>query len=209
MSDAQTGASVTYGSPKTTIRLVLSPRGCGQSHSVVTAASRRGGYRRRVAPMVSAEWGPGRNKMGAVKIAYLVHFRGGSESGILRRWRPRLPPGGSSARMSGSSWPHLQRRSRRGRLAGSRVRSHAVEQPVRHPRLPVVVGCRNTHFPDGAPFILQIPNAPGGVRTAPDTIRPFLDSWLGRRVPRSEIRNLDVSVKESTRIRFIEAAARG
>jgi glycosyltransferase involved in cell wall biosynthesis len=75
--------------------------------------------------------------------------------------------------------------------------------------LPVVIGYHDTDFPKGAPFILQVPNVPAGVRSAMEALRAFVESWLGRRVPRSEVGHLDVRVKEATRLRFIEAVGSG
>jgi glycosyltransferase involved in cell wall biosynthesis len=75
--------------------------------------------------------------------------------------------------------------------------------------LPVITGYRDTDFPDGATFILRIPNEPDGVRASLESIGTFVEGWRGRRVPRDLVAHLDVAVKEGARLRFLEATARG
>jgi hypothetical protein len=75
--------------------------------------------------------------------------------------------------------------------------------------IPILIGYQDTDFPDGAPFILRVANAPEGVRNALEAIRAFVEAWQGQRIPRSAVGHLDASVKEGARLQFIEASARG
>ena len=71
--------------------------------------------------------------------------------------------------------------------------------------LPVIVGYRDTDFPEGAPFILSIPNEPSGIRSSAKAIEGFVNAWRGRRVPRPEVSHLDVTAKESARCASLRA----
>jgi hypothetical protein len=73
--------------------------------------------------------------------------------------------------------------------------------------LPVIVGCRDTDFPDGAPFMLTVPNRPGGVTERLPAIEAFVSSWIGRRVPRGLVAGIDSAAKERQRLAFIERLA--
>jgi glycosyltransferase involved in cell wall biosynthesis len=74
--------------------------------------------------------------------------------------------------------------------------------------LPVILSARETAFPDGAPFLLELPNTEGNVDNAADAVRAFVERWRGRRVPRAEIRSLDASVVERKRLALILGASR-
>ncbi len=69
--------------------------------------------------------------------------------------------------------------------------------------LPTIIGYRDTDFPGGAPFLLQLPDTPDGVARSGDRIAAFVDVWRGRRVDRSAIAHLDVGDKERLRLRFL------
>jgi glycosyltransferase involved in cell wall biosynthesis len=73
--------------------------------------------------------------------------------------------------------------------------------------LPVIAGYTDTRFPDGAPFILQIPNTEDNVESSLDDIRAFVARWAGRRVAREPLSSIDARAIERRRLDFIRAAA--
>jgi glycosyltransferase involved in cell wall biosynthesis len=73
--------------------------------------------------------------------------------------------------------------------------------------LPAVIGYRDTDFPRPVPFILEIPNREGNAAECADAIVAFCEKWRGRRVERSHIRHLDVSLKERERLSFLAQLA--
>lgn len=75
--------------------------------------------------------------------------------------------------------------------------------------LPVILGHRDTDFPDGAPFLLQLANGPRCVLDDTDRIRTFVGEWAGRRVPRDEVQHLDVRRKEEARLDFLASLVHG
>lgn len=74
--------------------------------------------------------------------------------------------------------------------------------------IPVILGSAETAFPDGAPFLLQLPNTEESVDGAVADVREFVERWRGRRVSRAEIRSIDSSVVEAERLHLILAAQR-
>ena len=74
--------------------------------------------------------------------------------------------------------------------------------------LPVIAAYRDTDFPEGAPFLLQLPNTETNVRTSLDAIDAFVAAWRGRRVDRKALTHLDVRVKEAQRLAFFEDVLR-
>lgn len=72
--------------------------------------------------------------------------------------------------------------------------------------LPVIIGHHDTDFPDGAPFLLEIPNRADGVRSSIDAIRSFVLAQH-ERVPRALISHLDSRVKEEARLGFLSRLA--
>ncbi len=75
--------------------------------------------------------------------------------------------------------------------------------------LPVIIGYRDTDFPNGAPFLLQLPNTPDNVEKSLDQIKEFVYKWKGRRVPRWAIAHLDVQHKETKRLAFMRSLLEG
>ena len=75
--------------------------------------------------------------------------------------------------------------------------------------IPVILASTETAFPDGAPFLLQLPNAEGNVEAAVDDISRFVEAWRGRRVARESISAIDTRVVEPARLRLIASEARG
>ncbi len=71
--------------------------------------------------------------------------------------------------------------------------------------LPVIIGYRDTDFPEGAPFILGLPNTENNVEKNIATIQNFVYKWKGQRVPRVSISHIDVRVKESQRLAFFHS----
>ena len=74
--------------------------------------------------------------------------------------------------------------------------------------LPVILGCPEAAFPDGAQFLLQLPNSEDNVDVSHDAVAAFVAAWRGRRVARGEVAAIDSSVVESRRLDLILAAAR-
>jgi len=71
--------------------------------------------------------------------------------------------------------------------------------------LPVIIGCKDTDFPNGADFILELPNTEKNVENSISLIQQFITKWKGKHVPRSEISHLDVKYKEENRIEFLKS----
>jgi hypothetical protein len=74
--------------------------------------------------------------------------------------------------------------------------------------LPVILGCLDPDFPDGAEFMLRLPNTETNVADGLELIRSFVESWQGRRVQHDQIRHLDVGVKEAQRLSFLDDCRR-
>jgi hypothetical protein len=70
--------------------------------------------------------------------------------------------------------------------------------------LPVILGCLDPDFPDGAEFMLRLPNTETNVADGLGSISNFVESWQGRRVQHDQIRHLDVGVKEAQRLAFLD-----
>lgn len=73
--------------------------------------------------------------------------------------------------------------------------------------IPVILAHRETAFPGGAPFLLQLDNTEGNVDAAEHEIRRFVDTWRGRRIPRAAVSPIDASVVEAKRLELVLAAA--
>jgi glycosyltransferase involved in cell wall biosynthesis len=69
--------------------------------------------------------------------------------------------------------------------------------------LPVIVGYTDARFPDGAPFLLQIPNRDDGIDASLGEIRRFVASWMGRRVSRDDVALIDSRFVERRRLTFM------
>lgn len=74
--------------------------------------------------------------------------------------------------------------------------------------LPVIIGYRDTDFPQGAPFLLVLPNSPSNVREATDQIAEFVKANKGKRVDREMVSSIDDSHKEERRLAFFEEMMR-
>lgn len=70
--------------------------------------------------------------------------------------------------------------------------------------LPVIAAYRDTDFPQPVPFILELPNEPGSTVLYRREIERFAASWKGRRVGRELVQHLDVTVKETARVVYME-----
>lgn len=70
--------------------------------------------------------------------------------------------------------------------------------------LPTIIGYNDPDFLDEPPFILQLPNCENNVEENMELIQNFVKKWMGNRVARSEILNLDLREKERQRINFIK-----
>ncbi len=70
--------------------------------------------------------------------------------------------------------------------------------------LPVIGGYQDTDIPPDADYFLRLPNDSAPLAPWRDRIVAFLERWRTRRVPRTAISHLDVSVKEARRLAFLE-----
>jgi len=75
--------------------------------------------------------------------------------------------------------------------------------------IPIVSGVRDTDFPDGADFLLLLPNTSDNVLGNVERIEAFARRWKGRRVPRDQITHIDFGVKEARRIDFVTRVLSG
>lgn len=69
--------------------------------------------------------------------------------------------------------------------------------------LPVIAAYHDTDVAADAAYFLQLPNSAASLESHGDRIRAFVESWRGRRVPRSAIAHLDSAGKEARRLEFI------
>lgn len=69
--------------------------------------------------------------------------------------------------------------------------------------IPVILGNAETAFPEGAPFLLQLPNTEDNVDRAIAAIERFVGDWRGQRVPRTDVASLDARVVERGRLDVI------
>lgn len=69
--------------------------------------------------------------------------------------------------------------------------------------IPAITSYTDTRFPDGAPFLLQLPNTEDNVETSLERIETFVRDWAGRRVDRKEIACIDAHVIERRRLDFL------
>ncbi len=70
--------------------------------------------------------------------------------------------------------------------------------------LPVILGHRDTDFPQSAPFILGLPNVEQNIADGLGQIEAFVRRWKDRRVERPAVAHLDVRVKEALRLAYFE-----
>lgn len=75
--------------------------------------------------------------------------------------------------------------------------------------LAVIVGCHDPDFPDRPPFLLQLPNTQNNVINNTKEIQRFVELWHGKRVNRTDVARLDVSLKEPIRLEFLRTACAG
>lgn len=75
--------------------------------------------------------------------------------------------------------------------------------------IPVINGYKDTDFPNGADFILQLKNTEDNLVEASDKIREFAEKWKGRRVNRSDIQHLSFKAKEMERLKFMRSNYKG
>jgi len=70
--------------------------------------------------------------------------------------------------------------------------------------LPVIGGYQDTDIPPTADYFLRLPNNAESLAPWREQIAEFINQWCTRRVPRTAIAHLDVSVKEDQRLAFME-----
>jgi len=74
--------------------------------------------------------------------------------------------------------------------------------------LPVIIAYEDTDFPDGAPFILRLPNTKDNIESSVSQIKSFVEKWSGKRVPRHAVAHLDIRFKEEERLAFLGEVVR-
>jgi hypothetical protein len=70
--------------------------------------------------------------------------------------------------------------------------------------LPVITRYRDVDLDPSSDFVLQLPVDERSFSDFSPEIRTFLQSWTSKRVERRAVAHLDVSVKESVRLEFLE-----
>jgi hypothetical protein len=73
--------------------------------------------------------------------------------------------------------------------------------------IPVIIAHRESAFPDGAPFLLQLANRDDAVEASVPQIQGFVEKWRGQRIARTEIARIDARVVERDRLRLVIAEA--
>ena len=68
--------------------------------------------------------------------------------------------------------------------------------------LPVIIAYKDTDFPNGASFLLKLPNCEDNIDNNIQLIQNFVNQWKGKRVPRNEVMHLSTWQKESKRLDF-------
>lgn len=68
----------------------------------------------------------------------------------------------------------------------------------------VIIGYKDTDFPNPVNFLLQLENNENNVRYSISKIRTFIETSMGKRVPRKEIERIDSHKKERDRLSFLE-----
>lgn len=74
--------------------------------------------------------------------------------------------------------------------------------------LPVIIGYKDTDFPEPVPFILELKNVPDSTSMDQERIEGFIEKWRGNRVDRSLIKHLDTAAKEAERVDYMERIAK-
>lgn len=70
--------------------------------------------------------------------------------------------------------------------------------------LPMISAYTDTDFPQGAPFMLQLPNRENNILPHVAEIEAFVQAWKGKRVPYEAVKHVDTPVKEAARLAFFE-----
>jgi glycosyltransferase involved in cell wall biosynthesis len=68
--------------------------------------------------------------------------------------------------------------------------------------IPTIIAYKETDFPNGAPFLLNLPNTENNVKDNLIAIEKYIYTWKGKRVQRHEIQQIDIAAKEERRILF-------
>jgi glycosyltransferase involved in cell wall biosynthesis len=74
--------------------------------------------------------------------------------------------------------------------------------------IPVILANSEAAFPQGAPFLLQLPNTEDNVDVSTDAVSDFVQHWRGRRVEREALFSIDTDVVELRRVKLVRAEAR-
>lgn len=74
--------------------------------------------------------------------------------------------------------------------------------------LPTIIAYEDTDFPNGAPFLLSLPNNNRELRAYRERIEGFVATWMEKRVPREAVRFLDWREKEKQRLAIFQEAVR-
>lgn len=71
--------------------------------------------------------------------------------------------------------------------------------------LPVIIGGKDSDFPQGAPFICELNNTEDNIERNIKAIKTFVERWKGKRVPREAVTHIDNKVKEAQRLAFFSS----
>ncbi|MDF1544060.1 MAG: glycosyltransferase family 4 protein [bacterium] len=76
--------------------------------------------------------------------------------------------------------------------------------------LPIIAACKDTDFPEPVEFILELPGDfdPASLVTR-EAVEQFVRKWQGKRVCRAQVKQIDMTVKESARLEFFEQIHNG
>jgi hypothetical protein len=75
--------------------------------------------------------------------------------------------------------------------------------------LPVILGYKDTDLTGTEDFVCQLPNTENNVSANISKIGSFVEKWNGRKVPKSEVMQMDASAKEQLRMAFFQQCMRG
>jgi hypothetical protein len=70
--------------------------------------------------------------------------------------------------------------------------------------LPIIQAYQDTDFPQGAPFILELPCIENNILPNLKRIKAFVTDWKGRRVSPDDLHPVTLESKETERLRFFE-----
>jgi glycosyltransferase involved in cell wall biosynthesis len=70
--------------------------------------------------------------------------------------------------------------------------------------IPSIIGYKDADFPEPVPFLLRLPSTEKNVINCLVEIENFVMKWMGKRVPRDNIKHLNITNKEECRLNFFK-----